>query len=207
MLLSLGHCTNGIWPSLSVSFHLLCELLRQAFQDSDFVAGKKSVPNSKITFVFLPALSVSLLFSYFLLFTLDVYTKAAVLYLIHAFARLIETSPVSLLALLCQVEHLLLHWSAAWAEEQGGQGRGVAGKDPIPGQVCWQSPCSDTVQWLQTHHSREAGLRSSQEVSLQVRVNDVAQTGSKGECQSLNTAHGPTGRGPDWAPCSSFHVV
>lgn len=134
-----------IWPSLSVSFHLLCELLGQAFQDSDFVAGKKSVPNSKITFVFLPALPVSLLFSYFLLFTLEVYTKATVLHLIHAFARLIETSPVSLLALLCQVEHLLLHWSAAWAEEQGGHGSGVAGKGPVPGQVCWQSSCSDTV--------------------------------------------------------------
>lgn len=36
--------------------------------------------------------------------------------------------------------------------------------------------------------SNEAGLRSSQEVRPQVRVNKVAHVGSKGKCGSLNTA-------------------
>lgn len=37
-------------------------------------------------------------------------------------------------------------------------------------------------------HSNEAGLRSSQEVRPQVRVNSVAHVGSKGKRGSLNTA-------------------
>lgn len=36
-------------------------------------------------------------------------------------------------------------------------------------------------------HSNEAGLRSSQGVRPQVRVNNVAHVGSKGKCGSLNT--------------------
>lgn len=37
-------------------------------------------------------------------------------------------------------------------------------------------------------HSDEAGLRSSQEVRPQVRVNNVTHVGSKGKCESFNTA-------------------
>lgn len=119
------------------------------------------------------------LFSYFLLFTLKVYTKAAVLQLIHGFARLIEASPINLLALLCQAEHLLLHWSGAWAEEQGGQDSGLAGKGPVPEQVCWQSPYSDTVQWLQTHPQQ----RGRSEVKPKIRSAGQGQQCSSSRVQ------------------------
>lgn len=55
-------------------------------------------------------------------------------------------------------------------------------------------------------HSNEAGLRSSQEVSPQVRVNNVAQAGTKGKCWGLNTAPEPMGRGPDKASRSPIRA-
>lgn len=92
-----------------------------------------------------------------------------------------------------------------------GKGMGWGRLGPV-----WKGPVLDQVSTVprltqpsdcRRIHSNEAGLRSSQEVSLQVRVNDVARAESKGECWSLNTAPGPMGQGPEESPHSSFHEV
>lgn len=77
--------------------------------------------------------------------------------------------------------------------------------------TCWQDLCAIALKKGEqgtsagSHHgqmqpsdcrhvrSNETGLRSSQEVSPQVRVNNVAQGGTKDKCQSLNTAPEPIG--------------
>ena len=165
--------------------------------------------------------------SSFHLLTLEIFIEAVVLQLGRGIARLTKASPFSLTCAplitlnLLQVDCLLLYQGAARAGEPGVEGEGRAGQ---AGQWSrWQGPCltapkrgeqgtstgSHQGQMQPSDcrhiHSNEAGLRSSQEVSPQVRINNVAQAGTKGKCRSLNTAPEPTGRGPDEAPHSPFH--
>lgn len=184
----------------------------------------RNVSNFQIIFIFVLTLPAHLICSSSCLLTSEIFIEAVVLQISHGIARLTKASPFSLCHALSspwtcsRLTISSLYQGAARAGEPGVKGEGRAGKavDLLARShvLNWgEQGTSISSHQSQTQpsdcrhiHSNEAGLRSSQGISLCVRVNSVTQAGTKCKCQSLDAAPELMGRGLDEDPHSPFHV-